>query len=187
MAKLRKGVSYRKLERPNTRVSKFKNKSFVRMTPTIKIVRFDMGDVRKDFEFSFHLVPKSSVQIRQEALESARQAAVRILEGNIGKTGFHFKIRKFPYHILRENPLAAGAGADRMSTGMQKSFGKPIGVACQVFSGDRLLTVSVDRQYVQVAKTALLKAAKKLPTSFLIETEQKQEQKFPAEAIALAE
>ncbi len=186
MAKMRKSVSYRKIERPNTRVSKYKNKSFIRITPTIKIVRFDMGDSKKQFEYKFHLIPKKSVQIRQEAIESARQATTRFLEGNLGKTGFHFKIRKFPYHILRENPLAAGAGADRMSTGMQKSFGKPIGVACQVFKGDKLFTISVEKAHIQVAKRALHNAAKKLPTSFLIEMDQKSVSVQPAQTVALA-
>ncbi len=169
MAKMRKSVAYRKLERPNTRVSKFKNKSFVRITPTIKIVRFDMGDVRRDFDCELNLISGDSVQVRQEAMESARQASVRYLERNLGKMGFHMKIRKFPYHILRENPLAAGAGADRMSTGMQKSFGKPIGVACQVFRGERFFTVRVDRQNMDAAKVALKHAARKLPCSFSVE------------------
>jgi ribosomal protein L16/L10AE len=40
-----------------------------------------------------------------------------------------------PHHTLRENPLAAGAGADRLSTGMKHSFGKTIGTACQVHKG----------------------------------------------------
>lgn len=169
MAKIRKGVSYRKLERPNTRISKFKDKSFVRITPSIKIIRFDMGDVNRNFDYQLSLVPKDSIQIRQEAMESARQASVRLLERNLGKMGFHLKIRKFPFHILRENPLAAGAGADRMSTGMQKSFGKPIGVACQVFKGEKLFSVSVDKQNIEAAKTALRNAASKMPCSFSIE------------------
>ncbi len=169
MAKMRKSVAYRRIERPNTRTSKFKKKSFVRITPTIKIVRFDMGDVNRNFEYDLHLISKSSIQIRQEAMESARQASVRKLERGLGKTGFHFKIRKFPFHILRENPLAAGAGADRMSTGMQKSFGKPVGIACQVFAGEKFMTVSVDKQNLVTGKDALKTAAKKLPCSFIIQ------------------
>ena len=43
MAKLRKGVSYRHFERPYTRKSKFRNKSFIKSVPVCKVVRFDMG------------------------------------------------------------------------------------------------------------------------------------------------
>src|SRR3989338_5187060 len=101
------------------------------MTPTRKITRFDMGDTGQ-YEYELDLIPKSSLQIRQEAIESARQTSLRWLETNLPKGGFHFKIRKYPYHIIRENPLASGAGADRVSTGMQKAFGKPIGVVFQI-------------------------------------------------------
>lgn len=170
MAKLRRFRAYRRLERPYTRVSKFRKKSFIRMSPNIKISRFDGGDLNKKFEYSVHLLPKESIQIRQEALESARQTSNRLLEKSLGKVGFHLKIRVFPFHILRENPLASGAGADRMSTGMQKSFGKSIGIAAQVKQGQKIFTISVDRANTNVAKAALTRAGKKLPCSFSIKT-----------------
>ena len=140
------------------------------MDPHIKIVRFDFGDPNKQFDYSLDLIPKAAIQIRQEAIESARQTSNRLLEKKIGKTDFHFKIRIFPYHVLRENPLAAGAGADRMSTGMQKSFGKPIGVAAQVRKGQKIMTLSVNKEHLDVAKEALKRASKKMPCSFYIQT-----------------
>ncbi|MBI3033854.1 50S ribosomal protein L16 [Candidatus Woesearchaeota archaeon] len=169
MAKLRKGVSYRKIERPYTRISKFKAKSFIRMTPHIKIIRFDMGEPDKDYQYTLCLVPKASIQIRQESLESARMTCLRHIELNLGKTGYHFKIKTFPYHILRENPLASGAGADRMSTGMQKSYGKPIGIAAQVMKGKPLFEIKVNKENIPVAKFALHKAISKMPCSFSIQ------------------
>ena len=168
MAKLRRWRAYRKVERPYTRVSKFKQKSFIRMTPVRKVVRYDMGE-KKSYEYSVDLMPKKDLQIRQEGIESARQTSLRWLEKNIVKgSTFHFKIRKVPYHVLRENPLAAGAGADRMSTGMQKSFGKPIGTALQIKKGEKLFTVQVNKQYVGVARKAMLRASQKMPCSFTI-------------------
>ncbi len=168
MAKLRKGVSYRTIERPNTRISKFKGKSFVRMTPNIKISRFEMGENRK-YKYVLNLIPKASVQIRQESLESASQTSLRHLEGNLGKLGYYFRLRVFPFHVLRENPLASGAGADRMSTGMQKSFGKPIGVAAQVRKGRAVMDIGVDRDNIPVAKEALRKALTKMSCSFSVQ------------------
>ncbi|MBI3051127.1 50S ribosomal protein L16 [Candidatus Woesearchaeota archaeon] len=168
MAKLRKGVSYRTIERPNTRISKFKGKSFVRMTPNIKISRFEMGENRK-YKYVLNLIPKASVQIRQESLESARQTSLRHLEGNLGKLGYYFRLKVFPFHVLRENPLASGAGADRMSTGMQKSFGKPIGVAAQVRKGRAVMDIGVDRDNIPVAKEALRKALTKMSCSFSVQ------------------
>src|SRR3989344_5417395 len=119
MARLRKFSAYQRIERPYTRKSKYKKKDFIKGAPPVRIVAFDMGNLKRKFESSFSLVSKENVQVRQNAIESARMTANRYLEKNLGKTGFHLKIRIYPHHILRENPLASGAGADRMSTGMQ--------------------------------------------------------------------
>jgi len=82
------------------------------------------------------------------------------------------KIRIFPHHILRENPLATGAGADRMSTGMKKSFGKSIGIAAQVKANKILFTIKVNKNGIEVARKALKKAAHKLPCRCIIRSEE---------------
>ncbi len=169
MAKLRKAVAYRIIKRPYTRISKYKKKSFVRVTPNIKIVRFDMGALKKDFECQADMISKVPIQIRQEAIESARQACNRWLEKYLGKFGFYFKVRVYPFHILREHSLASGAGADRMSTGMAKAFGKPVGVAVQVKKGQKVFTVKVDKQNEAFARDSLAIAASKLPGTFTVQ------------------
>lgn len=168
MARLRRFRAYRPVKRPYTRISKFKKKSFIRMSPARKVTRFDMGNASAQFGLTLELVPKDNLQIRQEAMESARQTSIRWLEKKLAKNAFHFKIRKYPYHILREKSLALGAGADRVSTGMQKPFGKPTGVAVQLKAGDKFFTVDVDEPAVEVARKALERASKKMPCSFSI-------------------
>jgi len=168
MAKLRKAVAYRRLERPYTRISKFREKSFIRTSPSKKIIRFNMGNPRKKFEYCLELVSKKDIQIRDIAIESARQTSNRVLEKKIGNANFYFHIRPYPHHILRENPLAAGAGADRFSTGMSHSFGKPIGSAVRVKRGQIVMNLKVDKINLEAAHEALKKAAKKMPCSFTI-------------------
>lgn len=168
MARLRKFCAYKRLERPYTRVSKFKKKSFIKANPNITIVRFEMGDPKKKFEYTFNLISKSALQIRHNAIESARQSSNRLLEHRLGTSGYFFKIKVYPYHILRENPLASGAGADRFSTGMAHPFGKPIGKAAQVKKGQILATLSVDKAHLQLGKLAMKRVAYKLPCSCLI-------------------
>ena len=165
MAKLRKGCAYRNLERPYTRKSKYKKLSYVRATPTSKVVRYEAGNLTKDFSDRVEMYSKSALQIRHNSLESARLSVQRVLEKNLGKNGFKFIIRIYPHHILRENPLASGAGADRMSTGMKKSFGKAIGVAAQVKKGQVLMQVNVEKDNIHTAKKALKNASYKLPCS----------------------
>ena len=169
MAKLRKGVSYRSLERPYTRYSKFRKKSFIKISPNLKVVKFDMGNLTKTFNTKYDLISKADLQIRQEAIESARRTCNRHLEGSAGRQNFHLKIRIFPFHILRENPLAKGAGADRFSTGMAHSFGKPIGIAARVKKGQTIFTVSIDKSNAKHARDALRKANHKLPCKCTIQ------------------
>ena len=169
MARLRTFTSYRRLKRPYTRTSKFKAKSYVRMTPNVKVVRFDTGASNKDFNYTLNLLSKSDLQIRDNALESARQTSNKLLETYLGLNGFHLKVKVYPYHILREHALASGAGADRFSSGMAHSFGKPVGVAARIKKGQTIFQVSVDKQNIGVAKQALERASKKLPCSCTIQ------------------
>ena len=168
MAKLRKFCAYRRLERPYTRTSRYRKKSFIRVRPHSKIVKYNMGDSKKKFDVTFDLISKGDLQIRHNAIESARLTCNRYLEKNLGKGGFYFEIRVFPHHILRENPLASGAGADRMSTGMKMSFGKPIGVAAQIRIGAPILSVSVNKNQMKVGREAVKKSSKKLPGKYSI-------------------
>jgi len=165
MAKLRRANAYRRVERAYTRKSKYRSKSFVRASPNIKIVRYDMGNLTKDFPVTVQLLAGSTLQLRHNALESARLTSNRHLEGKLGKIGYKIKLRVYPHHILRENPLASGAGADRMSTGMKMSFGKPIGTAAQVKKNQVIMEVSVDEVNLPLAKAALNKAKNKFPCS----------------------
>jgi large subunit ribosomal protein L10e len=150
-----------------------------------------MGNVKKKYDYVLNLISKQKLQIRDIALESARLAGNRILEKNLGKEGFHLRVRKFPHHILRENPLAAGAGADRMSTGMAHSFGKIIGIAAQVKTGDELFTLKVNKENLPLARKAMKKISLKLPKKYsisfkLINSGKKTVKKEVKEAVAAA-
>ena len=161
-------MSYRHLERPYTRTSKYRKKAYIRATPNLKIVRFDVGNVQRDYEVTLQLVTKGELQMRQEAIESARLSSNRLLEKKLGKNAFHLRVRVYPHQILRENPLAAGAGADRFSTGMSHPFGKPIGIAARLRKGQPIFTLRVDKTNLKTAMLALKRAAYKLPGECMI-------------------
>src|SRR3989338_3535 len=127
MVRLRKFAAYQNLERPYTRISKYTKKNYVRGGfPNLKITKFDMGTPQKTYDTTVRLSVTLDMNIRQNALEAARQTCNRLLEKVAGKE-YHLRLKLYPFHVLRENPLASGAGADRTSTGMQKAYGKPIG------------------------------------------------------------
>jgi len=165
MAKLRKGRAYSKDTngRPYTRKSKYRAKSYVRSSPVCKIVRFDSGNAKVDFPCTICLISEEDVHLRHNCLESARMTVQRTLDKVIPKTDYHFKIKPYPHHHLRENPLASGAGADRMSTGMKMSFGKVIGLASKVKKKQQIMVIKTFEKNVKQAKEALRKANCKLP------------------------
>jgi large subunit ribosomal protein L10e len=163
MARIRKFSAYRKIERPYTRISKYRKKNYIRANPPIQIARFIMGNAKGNYKYTIKLVSKEDLQIRSNAIESARLTTNKMMEEELGKQGYMIRINKYPHHILRENPLASGAGADRMSTGMKMSFGNPIGHAAQIKTGDTIFTIKTNKRHVDLATKALNRARTKLP------------------------
>ncbi len=163
MARLRKFVCYRRLERPNTRKSKYRSKSFVRGAPVCRVVKFNVGNLRAKFSHRVDLSSKDSIQVRDNAIESARLVANRTLEKALGKSGFRLQVRVYPHHVLREHALASGAGADRFSSGMAHSFGKPTGNAAQLKPGQKVFSIYVNEPNISLAKKAFEKSNHKLP------------------------
>ena len=161
---IRPAKCYRKLERPYTRQSKRKpKKGFVKGVPGSKIHRFEVGNNKGNFPVVMFLVAKAPVQIRHNALEAARVNANKILNDAVGKADYFLKLRVFPHHVLRENPIASGAGADRFQTGMRKSFGRPLGTAAQVRKGQKIFEARAGAGKESLVKTALKRAARKMP------------------------
>ena len=165
MASLRPAKCYRKIERPYTRQSRKKpRKGYVKGVPGKKINKFQMGDPNKHYSLKAYLVSENAVQIRHNALEAARIAANKYMEKSAGKEAFFMKVLVYPHHVLRENALATGAGADRFQTGMRKAFGKPIGVAAQVRPNQNLIEIRADASKEKDMKEALKRASSKFPT-----------------------
>ena len=162
---LRPAKCYRKLERPYTRQSRSKpRKGYVKGVPDKKIHKFEMGDPNKSYELRAYLVAEKGVQIRHNALEAARIATNKHMEVNAGKDNYFIKILIYPHHIMRENALATGAGADRFSEGMRRAFGKAIGLAARVKPDQRIIEVRADEENSEFIKSALRRASMKFPT-----------------------
>jgi len=132
--------------------------------PGSKIVQFEMGNLSQEFPLEVDLLVDEACQIRHSALEAARITANRRLMKEVGRSNFHFKVRIFPHHVLRENKQATGAGADRVSEGMRLAFGKAVGTAARVEPNQKIMTVYSSPQYLEKIKDALRHSGHKLPT-----------------------
>ena len=166
---LRPARCYGKTERAYTRKSRQKSKDYVKGIPEPKIHRYEHGIVNRQFQVKFFLVSKNRVQIRHNALEAARISLTKNLEKRLPKDSFFLKILVYPHHVLRENVLATGAGADRFQSGMRLSFGKPIGLAAQVKPGQRIIAISCDFAGEAEVRKSLKIASSKLPTPCAVE------------------
>lgn len=104
------------------------------------------------------------MNVRHNALESARTTSNRVMELSIGNNYF-MKVRVYPFHVLREHALASGAGADRLSTGMARPYGKSVSSAARIRAGQIILEIRINKENLHLAKLAMERAAKKLPFS----------------------
>jgi len=148
-----------------TRVAKNPQDSFITGIPGSKITRYDMGNLTRKFDTELSVIAMEDIQIRHNALESARISTNKILEEKMGVNNYRFKIRVYPHHVMRENVMATGAGADRVQSGMRGAFGKPIGTAARIGKGQAVLSVYINKENegVGYAKKALKTGMMKLP------------------------
>ncbi|MFH1125887.1 MAG: 50S ribosomal protein L16 [Candidatus Altiarchaeota archaeon] len=160
-----------------TRVSNNPGDSFITGIPASKINLYDMGNLAGEFDTEVSLVPESDMQIRHNAMESARIVVQQHLEKELGVSNFHFKVRTYPHHVIRENVMATGAGADRVQQGMRQSFGKPIGRAARIHKGQPFFTIYINdsTQTTKLVKNALRIAMKKLPVPMKLTISKKEE------------
>lgn len=161
---LRPGRTTRTIKRPWTRISKrVPKKSYVVGVPVSKIHQFEVG-TKGEYNLTLSLFAQRAVQIRSNALESARIVATALLQKRLGNN-FFLKILIYPHQVLREKPIATGAGADRYSKGMGgRPFGKPAGVAVQVKAGQKLLELRINKENIEIGKVALKRFGYKIPT-----------------------
>jgi large subunit ribosomal protein L10e len=173
---MRKALAYsKKHATPYTRKSSVKSKNYIKAVPQMKISKFKMGDLKGYEQGKYNLVIRlcsgEALLIRDNALEAARQYVNKELEKNaLGQ--FYFELRVYPHHILRENKVVTGAGADRMSTGMQRSFGTTMGRAAIVKKNQEVFLVAVNTDKSRrIAIKSLEKIKAKLPCHSRIITE----------------
>jgi len=168
MATLRKASAYSKRKVvPFTRISKRRQKSFIKTVPPQKIVKFTMGNnsLDRDGKLPHHItvITTEKIQIRHNALEACRQFINKKLEKELNGQ-YVFKVVPFPHHIQRENKMLTGAGADRMQTGMQLSFGKSMGKAAILPINGRIFEIALPTpKAVQFARVILKQIRSKLP------------------------
>ncbi len=149
------------------------SKNYIRGAPDPKIKFFNMGNQKKDYKHETTLYAKERAQVRDTALEASRVTVNKKLEAGIGIENYHFIVRPHPHHIIRENAIISGAGADRLQTGMRQAFGKPAGRAARVKRNQPVLSIKTRKKVdKEKARKALNSVKSKLPMPCHIETKE---------------
>lgn len=146
----------------------YTRREYIGGVPGSKIIRFNMGTHKTDYDYTLELLALKEAQIRHNALEAARVAANRVLEEGLGRENYSLKIVPYPHQVLREHKRINVAQADRFQEGMKKAYGKPVGTAARVDRRDTIIVAKVEEQGVKAAKEALQRAGHKLPVPIKI-------------------
>ena len=137
--------------------------------PASRVSQYVMGNLQGDFPVTLTLKVKNRVQIRHTSIEAGRIAANKVMTAQAGTANYQMVVRAFPHVVLRENKLATGAGADRVSSG------KTVGTAARLERNQAILTIEVPVDKVAVAKDALWRASMKFPSPCYIDIEKGKE------------
>ncbi|MDG7034748.1 MAG: 50S ribosomal protein L16 [Nitrososphaerota archaeon] len=159
-------------------------REYIAGAPQPRVARFSQGGLVENYGYLLTLKSKDRAQIRHNALESARVAANKILEP-LGEPNYHLRVVSYPHVVLRENKMVATAGADRLSEGMRRAFGKPVGLAARVENGSTILEVRVRDTDLPKGRAALEAARIKLPVRTIIGTASREEERKAAPKVKI--
>ena len=145
------------------------------MVPAQKIVKFTMGSGKLFKEGKLQhvltIISTEKVQIRHNAFEACRQYINKQLYKELNDQ-YLFRVIPFPHHIQRENKMITGAGADRMQTGMQLSYGKAAGKAAIIKKDGRIFVIATANAKASMHARNVIKQVKpKLPCKIKILSE----------------
>ncbi len=136
-------------------------KSFVKSMPHNALNQFVMGNAKAEYEARAELLAGGLVLIRDNALESARQAANKYLE-KVLPNQYYFRVLVFPHIVIRENKMIAGAGADRLQSGMAHPYGRPSERGAQVKVGQVAFIIDFNARNLRHVKEAIRRAKVKM-------------------------
>ena len=108
---------------------------------------------------------KDQIQISSNALEALRVSVNSILQRELGKSNYRFRIRPKTFQKIRENRMLAFAGADRVQSGMRDSFGRAMGVCARVQAGQIICDVGTHIKNLDLVRERLRIGSMKIPCS----------------------
>ena len=165
MAKLKTNRVYRSVKKRN-----YTRKKYIKKIPVVKINKYFLGSLKQtESSFTFLFLSEKNIYIRSNSIEAARVSLTKYLNKICSSEQYFYKFHVYPHQILRENKLATGAGADRVSSGMRLAFGKPTGLACRLNKSSLFFSLKISKKVpYQLISEGIKKFKSKLPLKFNI-------------------
>jgi large subunit ribosomal protein L10e len=142
----------------------YTRQEYIHSKPQTKVTRYALGDSNLDYDYVVTLVADHSAEIRSNALEAARVTSNKVISAITGQP-FLIRVVAYPHEIVRAHKFMGFAGADRLSQGMRRSFGRSTDRAAKVNAGQPFLAIHTMEAGLEKAKEALTRASKKLPVT----------------------
>ncbi|OIO20968.1 hypothetical protein AUJ17_04065 [Candidatus Micrarchaeota archaeon CG1_02_47_40] len=140
-------------------------KSYIKAMPHLGLNVYKMGKESDKYEMEYQLVAVAPVQLRDNAIEAARQAANKYME-KIALEQYMFRVMVFPHQVLRENKMISGAGADRLQKGMRMAFGRTTDRAARLSARQTLFITRAGRDKEAMVIEAYRRAQCKMSGKF---------------------
>jgi len=148
----------------------YARQEYIHSKPPTRVTRFTVGETSLDYEYKVTLVAPYSKEVSGKALEAARVTANKVIGAETGQQ-FLLKVLAYPHEITRAHRFMGFAGADRLSQGMKRSFGRPTERAAMARADQPILAIYAMASGVETAKKALMRASKKLPLPCQVKVE----------------
>ncbi|MCI4439403.1 50S ribosomal protein L16 [archaeon] len=142
--------------------------------PGIK-VRFKVGG-GTNYDIIVKVVSKEDATIKQESIEAARASINNRLQKTVGEGNYTLIVKPYPHVIIREHKMLTGAGADRLSEGMRRAFGKPTTRGAKVSRDQEIFEIRAFKKDLPSIKEAIEIGLHKLPIEAKIVSEEVNEQ-----------
>jgi len=140
----------------------YTRKEYISGAPSLKVSRFTLGKPSESYKHGYLLEATEDGLIGHGSLEAARVAANKVLQDGLGENNYFLRIIPFPHLVVRQHRFLAQAGADRLSQGMKRAYGKPTDLAAKVRIGDAVIEVRVGEIDPKIVKEALRLASSKM-------------------------
>ena len=164
-----KAYSKNKLTHYTRKSRKVKNLNYIKAVPNQKVSKFYMGNTKKHARGEFkHFITVSTLincQIRDMALEAARQMINNQLTKMLMEVNYSFVCKPYPHQVLRENKtFSGGSKGERVQSGMAHSFGTTMYRSAVVKVGSPVFIISFnDKKFINPVRHLAKSASAKLP------------------------